>query len=139
MASPPYGYRRGERVEKRFLVDASTAAIVAGDFLVAGTAGYVQQAAAGELPVGVAMQSVASPSADGDVSCLVDISPHTEYEFPPDEGTVTQGLVGTTMDVGGPQSVNIDASADDILVCVGVDTVANTLRVQLIPTFAGVA
>lgn len=131
MASPPNGYRTGDRDVQKYLVDADTTAIVTGDFLVPATAGFVKQAAAGELPIGVAMQDVASPSADGDLFVLVDISPHTTYEYPPDAGTVTQGLVGTTMDIGGPQTININASADDVITCVGVDTVANTLLVQL--------
>lgn len=131
MASPPNGYREGDRDVRKYSVDSTTSDIKTGDFLVPATAGYVKQGAAGELPIGVSMQDVDSPSADGDVDVLVDISPHTTYEFPPDAGTVTQGLVGTTMDVGGAQSIDIDASTDDVLTCVGVDTVANTLLVQL--------
>lgn len=134
MASPPYGWREGVRRPVRMKLDKDSADIVVGDFLsVTGfTAGYVGQAAAGEIPVGVAMEKVVvSGTADGDHSVLVDVSEDSIYEYPPDAGTVTQALAHTTMDIGGPQSINIDASADDIVVVRDVDTVANTLRVSL--------
>lgn len=138
MASPPYGYRKGDRDVQEYAVDSTTSDIKTGDFLVPATPGYVKQGSAGELPLGVAMQDVDSPSNDGDVSILVDISPHTTYEFPPDSGSATQGMVGTTMDIGGAQSIDIDATVDDIIRVVGVDLVANTLFVQVIMTNLGV-
>jgi hypothetical protein len=138
MAQPPYGYRFGERLPIRMQVDSSSSDIVAGDFVTAATAGYVSQSSAGDTPVGVAMESVSSPSADGDATVLVDVSELSVYEYPPDAGTVTQGLCNTTMDIGGAQSINIDASSDDIIIVRQVDTDANTLLVSLIPTFAGV-
>ena len=132
MALDSYGYREGPRMLVSLPVDSSTSDITAGDLLAWGTAGYVQQAAAGANTLaGVAAESVASPSADGDVSILVDISELSIYEFPPDAGSVTQAIVGTTMDVGGARSIDIDASADDIVRCVRVDTDANTAFVML--------
>ena len=139
MASPPYGYRYGPRQIINMKLDSSTAAVVAGDFMVMDTAGYAAVAAAGELPIGVAAGDSASPGSDGDLSVLIDISPNSVYEFPPDAGTVTQGLVGTTMDIGGAQSINIDASDDDIITVVEVDLIANTVLCKLTPTFLGVA
>ena len=122
MANPLYGYHEGPEQIVVFKVAAASAAIVAGDFIeMSATAGYVQQAAAGDTPIGVAVDSVASPSADGDLSVKVNISPNTIYRFPPDAGSVTIALVGLTMDVGGAQSVNIDASTQDVLTCVGVE------------------
>lgn len=142
MASPPYGLIKGDPVRVRFLMDATGAAIVAGDFVEeAGTAGYVKQCAAGGLPFGVAYESQALPSSDGGNAVLVEISTNCVYRYPPDAGTVTQALVGRTMDIGGAQSINIDASADDCVVCVGVDIDNNTLDIMLCePTkrFAGV-
>lgn len=124
------------------LVDSSTSAITAGDFVSIATAGYIKQAAAGELPVGVAHESVASPSADGDAEILIDISTDTVYRRSPDAGTVTQALVWATMDVGGARTIDIDASNDDCILCVGVNTTDNTLDVSLVGTaaarFAGV-
>jgi len=121
-------------------VDSSSADISKGDFVSLATAGYIQQASAGELPVGIAQDSVTSPSADGDVTILVDVSCETVYRFDPDAGTVSQALVGTTMDVGGAQSVNIDASTDDCLLCVGVDVDNNKLLVSRVKSacYAGV-
>jgi hypothetical protein len=139
MASPPYGYRFGPRQLINMQLDGATAAVVAGDFMVMGTAGYAQVAAAGELPIGIAAGDQVSPTADGDLSVLIDISPDSVYEYPPDAGTVTQGLVMTTMDIGGAQSINIDASLDDIITVVKVDLLANTLFVKLTPSPLGVA
>ena len=121
-------------------VDSSSADISQGDFVSLATAGYIKQVVAGDLPYGVAQDSVSSPSADGDVSILVDVSCETIYRRDPDAGSVTQDLVGTTMDVGGAQSVNIDASDDDCIVCVGVDTDNNKLLVSRVKSacYAGV-
>jgi len=139
MSSRPWGYRSGPLQLVSLAVDSTTTAIEVGDFVKASTAGYIEQASAGDTPLGVAWESCASPSADGDISILVNIATDAVYEYPPDTGTVTQGLVGTTVDVGGAQSVNIDASADDILIVHAVDTIRNTVFVRLIKTYAGVA
>ena len=138
MASPPYGHRKGTPLLIQKPVAAASAAIVAGDFLSESTAGYVAQAAAGGTLIGIAWESVASPSANGDSTILVDVSTGTVYEYPPDTGTVTAALMGRSMDIGGAQSVDIDASTDDVLMCHEVDTVANTLRVSMLLTNAGV-
>jgi len=137
-ANPRYGYVKGERVTLACPVDASTTAIVAGDMLTLGTAGYVQQAAAGDIPYGVAMDPCAVPAADGAKSVLVDISKDSVYRYPPDAGSVTQALLFKTCDVGGPQSINIDATVDDVIYIVGVDVDSNTVLIQIAPTPAGV-
>jgi len=121
-----YGYRSGERVLVPMQLDSGTSAIVAGDILTAGTAGYVQQAAAGDVPVGVSLQDSAAPSADGGFTILVDVSTESIYEFAPDAGSVTQALCNTTVDIGGPQSINIDATSDKVFTIRTVDLVANT-------------
>lgn len=133
MASPPYGYRYGLRSLQKFPIDKDSTDIEVGDFVdMAGfTAGYVGQASAGCLPLGVAVEKVAAGSADGDAWVVVDTSLDSVYEYPPDTGSVSQGLVGLSMDLGGAQSVNIDAGTDDTLVCVGVDTTANTVLVKI--------
>ena len=138
MSSRPWGYRSGGIQLVTMKVDSASEDIVAGDFVIAGTAGYVQQCAAGDKPIGVAWQTVAAGAADGDVSVQVNIAKDAIYEYPADAGTVSQSLVGTTMDVGGPQSIDIDASTDDVITVVGVNTTRNTLMVKLTPTFLGV-
>lgn len=138
MASPPSGYRSGPQMMVYALVDSSSSDISAGDFLTLGTAGYVQQAGAGDTVFGIAQEDCTAPSADGGAGLLVDRSPLSIYEYPPDTGTVTQALVGTTMDVGGAQSINIDASTDDCIRVHAVDTARNTLLVSFIYTDAGV-
>jgi len=141
MSSRPWGYRTGPVNLRTMKVDSDTAAAIsAGDMLVPVTAGYVGQAAAGELPIYVAWGAAADPSADGgtEVEVLI-LTPDVVFEYPPDVGTVTQGLVGTTMDVGGAQTINIDASVDDIVIVRGVDIERNTLFVSITPTYLGVA
>lgn len=130
-ANPRYGYVKGERLPVQAPVDASTTAIVVGDMLTLGTAGFVQQAAAGDIPYGVAMEPCAVPTADGAKKVLVDISKEVIYRYPPDAGSVTAALLFTTMDVGGPQSINIDATTDNSVKCVGVDTDTNTILIKL--------
>lgn len=138
MPGTVYGYRSGPRVPVQVKIDSGTSAISVGDFLALGTAGYYQQAAAGDTAHCVAMEAQATISADGDATILADFSTLSVYEYPPDTGTVTQALVGTTMDVGGAQSINIDASTDDCVRVVRADTVNNTVYIQLVHAFAGV-
>ena len=124
-----YGYRRGVRNLVTIPVDSTSAAITVGDAVII-TAGYALQAAAGDIPHGVATSAATVPAADGETSVTVDISDQSIYEYPPDAGTVTQALVGKKMDLGGPRSINIDATVDDCALCVGVDTSANTVLIQ---------
>lgn len=138
MSDSLYGYRQGRRAVRPVRLDSATAAIEVGDMLTLGTAGYFQQAAAGDIPICVAMEKSAAPSADGDLSILADFDLTTVYEYPPDAGSVTVALIGKTCDVGGPKSVNIDATVDDVLLIVDVDTDANTAFVMIRPTYAGV-
>ena len=124
-----YGYRRGPRVLVTFPVDSTSSAITVGDAVII-TSGFALRAAAGDIPHGVATAAATVPAADGETSVTIDVSPLSVYEYPPDAGTVTQALVGTKMDLGGPRSINIDASTDDCVQVVGVDTDANTLLVM---------
>lgn len=137
----PYGYRRGGLILEEFKVaDAATNGITAGDMVImeSGNAGYIVPCSAGDRAIGVAMDSCSAPSADGAKTIRVNVALDAIYEYPPDTGTVTQALVGTTMDSGGAQSINIDASSDDNITVVAVDLVRNTLFVRIAPTFLGV-
>lgn len=126
-----YGYRRGLRETRKARVanTAVSGGIKKGDFLKwDGVAGYVTQAAAGDLPCAVANEAcVTIPTTDGGQEIEADFGPQSIFEYPPDTGTVTVGMIGKTMDVGGAQSINIDASADDGVECVDVDTTNNTV------------
>lgn len=140
MAADKYGYRYGPRLLVQYGVDSSVAtALTNGDHVKWATAGYVTVCGAGDNPIGVVAGDVTPGSADGDVSVMVDISEWSVYEYPPDSGSVTVGLVGLTADLGGARSIDIDASADDNIKIVQVDTVKNTVFVRhLFPT-TGVA
>jgi len=128
-----WGYRYGRSEIVRRLV-GNTGAITAGDMLTKDGAGdqYVMRAVAGSNTlVGVAMESCAAPTADGDLSIEVEISDDAVFEYPADAGTVSAALIQKTMDVGGRQSIDIDASADDIVEVIDVDTRRNSVLVKL--------
>lgn len=130
MAADKYGYRFGERLIVEYGVDSTSSAISAGDHVKWDTAGYVEPCTAGDNPIGVAVADQTAGTADGDASVRVDISEWSVYEYPPDAGTVTVALRGLTCDLGGARSIDIDASADDNIVIVNVDTSANTLLIR---------
>lgn len=132
MSQIKYGYRYGPSRTAYLPVDSSSADISAGDLLAWGTAGFVQRAAAGDLPMGVSYDDAASPANDGDVSVLVELSDQAIFAYPPDAGSVTQGLVGKTMDLGGPQSIDIDASVDDVVVVEDADADQGVLYVRFL-------
>ena len=138
MANLSYGYLEGLRLLVPFKVKASET-WVSDSIMSLDSNGYLQPAAAGENAIGFAFDPlVTAVSNDGDIELLVDISRETLYLFPPDEGTVTQALVGKTCDVGGVQSINIDATVDDCIFIRRVDTVNNLCIVSLQPIPAGV-
>lgn len=130
----PYGLAYGTPVPVRMLVDSSSADIAVGNAITTTgmTAGYVGRAdGSGDRVVGWAMEDVTSPSADGDVSVLVDISLHTLYHLPPDEGTLTLAEFMDSCDIGADGfSINRDASATDDIQIVSIDTVTNTALVR---------
>lgn len=144
-STKPYGYRRspsgGAFGVRMKVADAATGGIAVGDMVImeSGNAGYIVPCSAGDIPIGVALEACSAPSADGAQSILVCIDRNAIFEYPPDAGTVTQALVGTTMDTGGAQSINIDASSDDVITVHEVYLDRNTLGVSIAFTYLGVA
>ena len=138
-----FEYRKGERILVLLPLDSDSADIKVGDAITAAgaTDGYFKEVdASGEAIVGIAAQEKEAGDADGDISILVDVSPQSVYEVPPDAGSVVVTLVGKTMDCGADaRSADIDASAQDDVYCVGIDTTANTLLCMLRTNPAGVA
>ena len=137
-----YGYKYGVRNPTALPVKASETWTV-GDLISLDSSGYAQQCGAGEKAVGVAMgdvTSVTTPGSDGGLTSLVDCSAESVYLFPPDAGSVAQSLVGKTFDVGGAQSIDIDASTDNCILIRAADVTANTLLVSIVAgTIGGVA
>lgn len=133
-----YGYRRGPRNEVQARLDSTTSTVNIGDMLTLATAGYYKQAGAGDVVHGVAVSYSTAPSADGEKSVTMDISGESVYAYPPDSGTVTAALIGLMCDVGGAQSIDIDASTDDCILIRDVDVANNLVYVQIRPAFAGV-
>ncbi len=111
----------------------------AGSFVDLDASGDLQACDAGDVPYGITVARLLtadSPATDGAVDAGVFVGGNNIYAFPPDAGTVTRALVGKKMDVGGAQSVDIDASTDGALLCVDVDTDKNLVFVQLVPSAA---
>lgn len=138
MANPRVGFKGGERIIVWMLLDKDAGTVSNDDPVTyaSATSGYVLKASAGDIPCGVAIETKTAGTADGDVRIAVDVSPDTIYTYAPDAGSVTQALVGKTMDFGGSQTINIDASTDDCVRCVGVDTANNLLDVQFLTSLA---
>lgn len=135
-----YGYRSGRRQPTPLPVDsAANGDISVGDHVFFSTAGYITKCAAGDIAVGVAMEDVAVPSADGGSTILVDTSSETIYEGPPDAGTVTAALSMHTCDFGGSGTINIDAHTDNNILIRWADTAQNTVYYSLILIPATVA
>lgn len=131
MATRLYGPLKGSlRMVLRLPVAAASADISANDVLVYAS-GFVSKAAAGGTVIaGVAVTAATSPSTNGGVYVEVDVSEDTLYRFQPDTGNVTDAMRGTTMDLGGAQSIDIDASAVDNVIVHDVDVANNDLTVS---------
>jgi len=138
MANLSYGYVKGERLFIALPVKSGET-FAAGDLISLDSNGFVQQAAAGENAIGVAFDPCDSaPASDGAFTVQVDVSPESVYLFPPSSGSLTQAMVGKTCDVGGAQSIDITASADDCILIQSVDTVNNLAYITIRRVLAGV-
>ena len=137
-----FEYRKGERKLVKCLLDDTSAAILVGDAITisGANAGYFKEVdAAAEAVTGIAASESASPSVDGDLFVMVDISPLSVYRAPPDTGSVTQAIAGRSADVGADaRSVDINGSTTDDIIILEADVTGNTVLVRLNPTFTGV-
>lgn len=119
----------------------NSGSIVAGDIVIEDADAsfpYIEAADAGaNVPIGVAMESSAAPTTDGDYEVLVCIDPQAIFQYPPDTGSATATLIGNTMDIGGSQSLNIDAGDDNKILIVDVDVENNLLKCMIDFTNAG--
>lgn len=136
--SSPGGFRQLVRLP----LDSSSADITVGMAITSSgaTSGYYKEVDAAEALVGIAVEKVSSPSADGGATVLVDVSELSLYRASPDAGSVTTALRFTTADIGANgKSVNIDASAVDNVRIHDVDVNANTMIVSFtMASYAGV-
>jgi hypothetical protein len=138
VANLNYGYVKGERLFIALPVQSGET-FAAGDLISLDSNGFIQKASAGDKVIGVAFDPIDSaPAADGAASAQVDVSPVSVYLYPPASGTLTQAMVGKTCDVGGAQSIDITASADDCVLIQAVDTVANLAYITIARQPAGV-
>ena len=130
-----FEYRSGKRNPVQFLLDSSTAAVTVGMAMTItdATGGYVKDVdVAAEAVMGIAMQAVSSPSADGDASVLIDISTSSIYEVPPNAGTLVITENYNTCDVGADGiTIDHDGSSTDDIFILTVDLVTQTALVHL--------
>lgn len=134
MGDYPYGYRYGGSVTEQYGVDSASSDIDKGDILVFSADRHVARASAGaDLIVGVAAESAEAPASDGDNKVLVHNDPTAVFCHPPDAGTVSVSLIGKTCDVGGAQSIDIDAGVDNVILIVNVDVERNLVYWRLNP------
>jgi len=132
-----YGYHGGSKMMRRFPV-SNTAAIAQGDLLKIETVtiggvdncSAVTPCGAGDKPVAVAAEKCDVPTTDGQYTVLCYVSSDTYFAYPAVTGTINVTLRFKTMDVGGAQSIDIDASTDDIVYCWDVDEVNDVLIVS---------
>lgn len=143
-----YGYHSGPITYRRYPV-SNTAAIEQGDLLKietvtiggVGNCEAVTPCGAGDEPVCVAAEKCDVPTTDGDYTVLCYVGDKsTLFAYPADEGTINGTLRFKTMDVGGAQSINIDASTDDCVYVWDVDEVNDVLIVafNFVGTFTGI-
>lgn len=133
-----YGLYRGTPVTARVKVDSSSSAIDQFDHVTIATAGYVKKAAAGDTPIGVAMEACAVPSADGEISIEIDTSEHTIYRYAVGTGMLTQAMAFTTCDLAGARTLDVTASADDCFLILECDVTNNVAIGRHKYTYAGV-
>lgn len=133
-----FKYREGVRRPINLPLDSSSAAITVGTVIKVGTAGYFQDAGAGDNPIGVAMQDVAAPSADGGAYCLVDVSEDSVYETTAGTGTITAAMAQQRCDLAASSTLDVTASTDDYVLIQRVDVAGALAFVSLRPTHAGV-
>lgn len=127
MADLSYGYVYGPQVLISVPVAAASADIVRGDMITISS-GYAAQASAADALFGFCVDAATSPSANGDVSILVDISRDSVYRYPINTGSAAQTNLtnAAAADVGGPQSVDVTSPANNDIKIVAVETATNT-------------
>ena len=139
-----YGYVAGPRRVVTKPV-GNTGAITEGDILIADAGAglpYVMRATDGaNNPVGVAMESAAAPTLDGDVSIQVDISQESHFRFHTITGTLTEAMETKNCDIGvsGTEiGLDVTASTDDVIHIIEADTVAQDAICTMVFAPAGV-
>ena len=128
----------GARDIRKLPLDSSTAAIVAGTVMKVGTAGYFQDAGAGDNAIGVATQDAAVPGSDGAGFCLVDVSPFSKYTTTAGTGTIVAAMAQQVCDLAAASTLDVTASTDDCIVIHEVNVADATALVSISPIRAGV-
>jgi len=124
-----YGAQGGySRIE--FWPVSNTGTIDNGDMVHWDEAGqYITTCEAGDVPCGVATEASNQPDDDAGNYIHVETSLMRMFEYPADEGIITVALIGKKMDVGGAQTIDIDASVDGCFYCTNVTLKGSTKTV----------
>ena len=137
-----FDFVNGDRVLVRLPLDSTSADIEVGDAITASgaTAGFFKEVdAAGETCVGIAMEKVSSPSADGDASVLVNTSEQAFYRVTAGAGTLVEGMRMESCDIHSDgASIAVNASSTDNVLIHDVRTSDSTALVSLVMAFTGV-
>lgn len=133
----------GQRVLVRVPLDADSADIEVGTAITsadADTGFYKNVDAVGESTVGIAVEKVSSPSADGGATVLIDISEESYYRVNPDSGTAAETLRFKTCDIGADgRTADINGSTTDNVRIHEVRTSDNALLVSItVAAYTGV-
>lgn len=136
----------GQRILVRVPLAAGTSDIEVGTAITAEVSGgsatgfYEDVDAAGETTVGIAVEKVSSPSADGGATVLIDISEESYYRVNPDSGTAAETLRFKTCDIGADgRTADINGSSTDNVRIHEVRTSDNALLVSItVAAYTGV-
>lgn len=126
-------------------VDASSEVIRIGSpiTITGAEAGFVQRVDGNsDTVIGIAMTEVLDAgAADGDKQVLVDVSPLSIYEVRPSTGSVAAANLQSKFDAAANGATVLFGvtSTDGSILCVGVDTTRNTLKVRIDPVFTAYA
>ena len=136
MADLNLGYKFGDRVLSRFLVDGA-ATFDANDMVALDSDGYLIKAVSGSNVIGVAFDPQTTASGtDGATEVRVDVSQSSVYLFT--AASVTQAMAGKTCDVASSQAIDVAASTDDCILIVTPYPSLGQAEVQIRHVRAGV-
>lgn len=114
----------------------NTGAIESGDPVVLDGAGapYIMRATDGDIPIGIAAETVSAPTSDGDISISVYVDPNDLFWLPVITGTITTAMRGKSCDIGVSGTnigLDVTASTDDCVYILDVDTTNNEALVRI--------
>jgi hypothetical protein len=137
-----FDYAYGDRVLVRLPLAASSADIEVGDAirLKAATNYYQDVDTVSDATVGIAVEKVTSPTADGGATVLVNVSEQAYYRVNVGNGTLASTMQLKSCDIAASgDAIDVAASTTDNVLIHDVDLDDNSCIVSLImATYGGV-